>query len=97
MQCFSIYASVLALKYPQHIPELLAYSRNIMRVSCQFKWPSWVIYDINYRWHVADIGQRDWSKVDPSMWDSLRLTPIKSFNSTLSFDELIISSYLNQV
>lgn len=36
-----------------------------MRGSRQYKWLSWVIYDTNYRRHVADIGQRDWSKVDP--------------------------------
>jgi hypothetical protein len=70
MQCFSVYASVLALKFPQHLPELLAYSRDIVRASPQFKWPSWVIhvYDINYCHHMADIGQRDWSRVDPSIY-----------------------------
>ena len=65
---FSIYASVLAIKFPQHIPELLVYSRDIMRVSRQFKWPSWVIYDTSYRRHMAETGQRDWSKVDPSIY-----------------------------
>ena len=68
MQCFSIYVSVLAIKFPQHVPELLAYSREIMRASRQLKWPSWVIYDTSYRRHMAEIGQRDWSKVDPSIY-----------------------------
>ena len=65
MQCFSVYTSVLG---PQYIPELLAYPHDIMRVSRQFKWPSWVIYDTNYLRHTADIGQRDWSKVGPSIY-----------------------------
>jgi hypothetical protein len=66
----SVYASVLALKFPQHLPELLAYSRDIVRASPQFKWSSWVIhvYDINYCRHMADIGQHDWSRVDPSIY-----------------------------
>ena len=68
-QCFSIlYASVLATKHSQYIPEILAYSRDIIRASRQFKWPSWVIYDANYRLHMAESGQRDWSKVDPSIY-----------------------------
>ena len=50
-----------------HVPELLAYSREIMRASRQFKWPSWVIYDTCYCHHMAEIGQRNWSKVDPSI------------------------------
>ena len=46
MQCFSVYASILA---PWHIPELLACPRDIMRVSRQFKWPSWVIYIVQHQ------------------------------------------------
>jgi hypothetical protein len=68
MQCFTIYMSVLATKHPQYIPELLAYARDIMRASRQFKWPSWVIYDTIYRRHMAETGQRDWSRVDPSIY-----------------------------
>jgi hypothetical protein len=40
MQCFTIYASVLTTKLPQYIPEMLAYSRDIMRASRQCKWSS---------------------------------------------------------
>ena len=68
MQCFSVYVSVLAIKFPQHIPELLADSRDIMRASWQFKWPSWVIYNTNYRRHITETGQHNWSKVDPSIY-----------------------------
>lgn len=68
MQCFTVYASVLATKHPQYLPEMLAYSRDIIRASMQFKWPSWVIYNTLYRRHMAEIGQRDWSKVDLSIY-----------------------------
>ena len=49
VQCSSIYASVLATKHGEYIPELLAYMRDIIRVSKQFKWLAWIIYDTNYR------------------------------------------------
>ena len=47
---------------------MLAYSRDIIRASRQFKWPSWIIYDSSYRRYMAETGQRDWSKVDPSIY-----------------------------
>ena len=31
-------------------------------------WPSWVIYDTLYYHRIAEIGQHDWSKVDPSIY-----------------------------
>ena len=68
MQCFSIYVTVLATQHPQFIPELLAYSRDIISASRHFKWPSWVIYNATYRRHMAETGQKDWSKVDPSIY-----------------------------
>ena len=68
VQCFSIYTSVLATKYSEYVPELMAYMRDIIRVSKQFKWPAWIVYDTNYRQHMAETGRKDWSKVDPSIY-----------------------------
>ena len=36
----------------------------IARLSKKFKWPSWVIYDLNFRQEAADSGLLDWSKID---------------------------------
>ena len=43
MQCFRIYASILVIKYPQYIPELLAYLHDNMKASSHIKWLPWVI------------------------------------------------------
>jgi len=59
---------VLATQFPQHVPELLAYMGDIIKASKQFKWPSWVIYDIVYCQCMEETGQKDWSKVDPSIY-----------------------------
>ena len=68
VQCFSIYKSVLATKHGEHIPELMAYMRDIIQISKQFKWPAWIIYDTNYCQHMAETGQKDWSLVVPSVY-----------------------------
>ena len=61
VQCFTIYTSAVATKKPDRILPMMAYMVDIIRASRQFKWPSWVLYD------VAAAGQEDWSKVDPSL------------------------------
>ena len=68
VQCFSIYTSVLATKHLQHVPKLMAYMRDIIRASEQFKWPAWILYDTNYQQHMAETKCKDWSKVDPSIY-----------------------------
>ena len=66
VQCFSIYMSVLATKHGEYIPELMAYMRDIIRVSKQFKWPAWIIYDTNYRQHMAETGQKTGPRLIPA-------------------------------
>ena len=68
VQCFAIYTSVVATKFPQRVPAMLGYMVDIIRTSRQFKWPSWVMYDANYRREAAASGQTDWSKIDPSLY-----------------------------
>ena len=65
VQCFSIYTSVLATKHPLHVPELIFY---MIRASKQFNWPIWMVYDTNYHQHMADIGCKERSKVDSSIY-----------------------------
>ena len=60
VQCFSIYTSVLATKHPQHVPELMAYMRDIIRASKQFKWPAGSVYDT-----IASSWQKQNAKIGP--------------------------------
>ena len=59
---------MLANKHGEYIPELMAYMRDIIRVSKQFKWPAWIVFDTNYCQHMAETRQKNWSKVDPSIY-----------------------------
>ena len=68
VQCYSIYVSVMATRHGDFVPELMAYMRDIIRASKQFKWPAWIVYDINYRQHMAETAEKDWSKVDASIY-----------------------------
>ncbi len=60
-ECYATQVNVMAMQWPQFVPELLAYLRTIIRASRQFRCPSWVIYDANFRRQVTAGGVRDWS------------------------------------
>ena len=68
IQCFSIYAAVIITKEPERAKNLLAYMSLIAKCSLKYKWRSWVVYDLNFRQDAAEVGQKDWSKVEPSTY-----------------------------
>ena len=68
IQCFALYMAVITKKEPDRAKNLLAYMTTIAKASLKYSWPSWVVYDLNYRQDAADNGLKDWSKVDPSTY-----------------------------
>ena len=68
IQCFSIYAAVIITKEPERAKNLLAYMSLIAKCSLKYKWPSLVVYDLNFHQEAAEVGLKDWSKVEPSTY-----------------------------
>ena len=68
VQCFSLYAAVVVSKEPERAKNLLAYMSLIAKCSMKYRWPSWAVYDLNFRQEAAETGLKDWSKVDPSTY-----------------------------
>jgi len=68
VQCFNIYTAVVISKEPERAKNLLAYMSLIAKCSLKFEWPSWAVYDLNFRQDAADSGLKDWSKVEPSTY-----------------------------
>ena len=59
-------ASVTA--YQPRLADLMAYQSLIAKVRAKFKWPSWVVYDQNFRQDAVGNLQLAWAKVDPSTY-----------------------------
>ena len=38
------------------------------KASLKYKWPSWIVYDQNFRQETADKGLMNWAQVDPSIY-----------------------------
>lgn len=49
VQCYSLYMAVITSKEPDRTSNLLAYMESIAKASVKYTWPSWVVYDQNYR------------------------------------------------
>ena len=68
MQCYAIYVAVKGVHHPDNVPELMAYQAITAKASRKFKWPSWVIYDQNFRQEAASSACQLWAKVEPSLY-----------------------------
>ena len=68
LQCFATYTSVMSTSHPQAVPELLAYLIFILRASQDFGGVAWVTYDAAFRQQAAITGNRQWSRVNPSLY-----------------------------
>ena len=68
LQCFCLYSAVITEREPDRTKSLLAYATTIAKASLKYSWPSWVVYDQNFRQEAADSGNKDWSRIDPSIY-----------------------------
>ena len=67
-QCFAVYVAVLIPHQPSRLEDLMAYQSLIAKASQKYKWPSWVVYDQNFRQEAAGNPSQAWAKVDPSIY-----------------------------
>ena len=67
-QCFALYVAAVASHQPERLPDLMAYQALIVRASKKYRWPSWLVYDQNFRQEAAGNRELLWAKADPSMY-----------------------------
>ena len=67
-QCFALFATVKASHQPSMIAELMAYMVEMAKYAKRFQWPSWVIYDQNFRQEMATRPGLVWSRADPAIF-----------------------------
>lgn len=68
VQCFAIYAGVIYTHSPGRFADLLGYLYQITRASQRYKWPSWAIFDQNFRQQLADQGSTELAHLDPTLY-----------------------------
>ena len=68
VQCFGVYACVVASKHPEKIREMMAYQTTIIREARRCGGAGWQGYDNMFRQHAANLPSIDWSKVNNSLF-----------------------------
>lgn len=78
LQCFALFVSVAAKHKPDRLADLMAYMSQIAKASKKYRWPAWVVYDLNFRQEVAGKPEAVWARVDPSIYSQCFLGMAKS-------------------
>ena len=68
IQCFRFYFSVMASKYPERVPNMLAYQTTLVREARRCGGRGWLAYDMAVRQQAAADPQCDWSKLNSSLY-----------------------------
>ena len=68
-ECFAVMAAVLAERFPDKAPQMLAYLRRIVRAARNFQGAAWVAYDRLYRRQALAQRSLDWAKEDSSLYN----------------------------
>lgn len=68
VQCFNTYMSIVALKQPSRITDLLAYSSLIVQAHRKYSGDNWQVYDRNFRQQAAARQPLLWAHIDPGLW-----------------------------
>ena len=77
-KCFNTYISLIWVRQPAHVPDLLVYSSIIVRASSQCVDAPWLSYDAQFRREAAIRPGTPWAVIDSSIWTLhfSRATPV---------------------
>ena len=67
-QCFALYTAAILIKQPSRASDLMAYFFMTANNARKYKWPSWLVYDQNFRQLMADTRDNVWAKTSPGIF-----------------------------
>ena len=68
LQCFGVYASVVADQQPERFKELMAYQTIMIREARRCGGSGWLAYDSMFRQQAANARGTDWAKLNTSLY-----------------------------
>ena len=63
--------AILARKFPDTVPDLMAYQLLIIQTHWDYEVPPWQRYDEAFRDKAAATGNRKWSSLDPHLFNKI--------------------------
>ena len=73
-QCFTIFVTALTIQQPERLPHLMAYQYQMAAYAKKFRWPTWVMYDQNYRQEKAATQDNNWSQISTAIYAQCFMT-----------------------
>ena len=70
LQCFSLYAAVVASKYPEKARELWAYQATLIGEARRCGGRGWLLYDSAFRQQITSFDAVDFSKINQSLYST---------------------------
>ena len=67
-QCFLAYVSIVSLKEPTRVCDLLSYASTIIQTHRRYEGNGWQIYDTNFRQQAVAKKFQRWADLDQSIW-----------------------------
>ena len=70
LQCFSLYAAVVASKFPDKARELWAYQATMISEFRRCGGGGWRLYDAAFRQHISSLESADFSKINQGLYST---------------------------
>ena len=80
-QCFALYTAAILMRQPERAPDLMAYLFMTTNNARRYRWPSWLVYDQNFRQLMADTRDNVWAKTNPEIFTHCFINAQKSQES----------------
>ena len=68
IECFTTYISLIAMKHPDRVSNLLGYMNLIVHAARQYEDNPWQAYDATFRQLAATNKELKWAHIQPSLW-----------------------------
>ena len=69
VQCFTTVIAILSTKFPEAVPDLMAYMLSIIWAYQEYEHPKWCNYDEAFRDKAATTGNQKWSVIDSHLYN----------------------------
>ena len=65
---YSTYMLIISSRFPEALPDLIAYQLLIVKQAKRFRYPSWLYYDIEFRKWAAATKTKEWAHINSEIY-----------------------------
>ena len=65
---YSTYMLIISSRFPEALPNLIAYQLLIVKQAKRFRYPSWLYYDIEFRKWATATKTKEWARINSEIY-----------------------------